>query len=76
MNFRPYFQATSSFIVQSLELCSNDIWLNNLLQVAGWGADGVIVGSAMVRLLGEAKSPQEGLKELENFTRSLRSALD
>ncbi|KEH23852.1 tryptophan synthase alpha chain [Medicago truncatula] len=45
-------------------------------QVAGWGADGVIVGSAMVRLLGEAKSPQEGLKELENFTRSLRSALD
>ena len=46
-----------------------------LLQVAGWGADGVIVGSAMVKLLGEAKSPQEGLKELENFTRSLTSAL-
>lgn len=44
-------------------------------QVAGWGADGVIVGSAMVKLLGEAKSPQEGLKELENFTRSLKSAL-
>jgi tryptophan synthase alpha chain len=42
----------------------------------GWGADGVIVGSAMVRLLGEAKSPQEGLKELEKFTRSLKSALD
>ncbi|WJX78953.1 cTPxI [Trifolium repens] len=45
-------------------------------QVAGWGADGVIVGSAMVKLLGEAKTPQEGLKELENFTLSLRSALD
>ncbi|MED6192578.1 cTPxI [Stylosanthes scabra] len=44
-------------------------------QVAGWGADGVIVGSAMVKLLGEANSPQEGLKELENFTRSLISAL-
>lgn len=45
-------------------------------QIVGWGADGVIVGSAMVRLLGEAKSPQEGLKELEKFTRSLKSALD
>ncbi|CAJ2633036.1 unnamed protein product [Trifolium pratense] len=45
-------------------------------QVAGWGADGVIVGSAMVKLLGEAKTPEEGLKELENFTLSLRSALD
>lgn len=44
-------------------------------QVASWGADGVIVGSAMVKLLGEAKSPEEGLKELENFTRSLKSAL-
>lgn len=45
-------------------------------QIVGWGADGVIVGSAMVRLLGEAKSPEEGLKELEKFTRSLKSALD
>ncbi|GMI85764.1 TRYPTOPHAN-REQUIRING 3, tryptophan synthase alpha chain [Hibiscus trionum] len=44
-------------------------------QVAGWGADGVIVGSAMVKLLGEAKSPEEGLKELETFTKSLKSAL-
>ncbi|EYU46516.1 hypothetical protein ABFS82_04G035400 [Erythranthe guttata] len=44
-------------------------------QVAGWGADGVIVGSAMVKILGDAKSPEEGLKELEAFTRSLKSAL-
>ncbi|XP_038970218.1 tryptophan synthase alpha chain-like [Phoenix dactylifera] len=44
-------------------------------QVAGWGADGVIVGSAIVRLLGEAKSPEEGLKELETFTRSLKAAI-
>lgn len=44
-------------------------------QVAGWGADGVIVGSAMVKILGEAKSPEEGLKELETFTRSLKAAL-
>jgi tryptophan synthase alpha chain len=47
-----------------------------LLQIAGWGADGVIVGSAMVKLLGDAKSPQEGLKDLENLTRSLKSALE
>ncbi|XP_010527337.1 PREDICTED: tryptophan synthase alpha chain, chloroplastic-like [Tarenaya hassleriana] len=44
-------------------------------RVAGWGADGVIVGSAMVKLIGEAKSPEEGLKELESFTKSLKSAL-
>ncbi|KAG4928093.1 Tryptophan synthase alpha chain [Glycine max] len=43
--------------------------------VAGWGADGVIVGSAIVKVLGEAKSPQEGLKELEVLTRSLKAAL-
>lgn len=46
-----------------------------LLQVAEWGADGVIIGSAMVKVLGEAKSPEEGLKELEIFTKSLKSAL-
>ncbi|XP_050363888.1 tryptophan synthase alpha chain [Argentina anserina] len=44
--------------------------------VAGWGADGVIVGSAIVKILGEATSPEEGLKELEIFTKSLKSALD
>ncbi|XP_054791162.1 tryptophan synthase alpha chain-like isoform X1 [Prosopis cineraria] len=43
--------------------------------IAEWGADGVIVGSAMVKLLGEAKSPKDGLKELENFAKSLKSAL-
>ncbi|KAL1547177.1 Transient receptor putative cation channel subfamily A member 1 [Salvia divinorum] len=45
-------------------------------QVADWGADGVIIGSAMVRILGDAKSPEEGLKELEVFTKSLKSALE
>ncbi|KAL3647803.1 Transient receptor putative cation channel subfamily A member 1 [Castilleja foliolosa] len=44
-------------------------------QVASWGADGVIVGSAMVKILAEAKSPEEGLKEIEKFTKSLKSAL-
>lgn len=43
--------------------------------MAGWGADGVIVGSALVKLLAEAKSPEDGLKELENFMRSLKAAL-
>ncbi|CAB4273601.1 unnamed protein product [Prunus armeniaca] len=44
-------------------------------QVAEWGADGVIVGSAIVKVLGEAKSPEEGLKALETFTKSFTSAL-
>ena len=35
----------------------------------------MIVGSAMVKLLGEAQSPEEGLKELEKFAKSLKSAL-
>ncbi|XP_039131505.1 tryptophan synthase alpha chain-like isoform X1 [Dioscorea cayenensis subsp. rotundata] len=44
-------------------------------QVSGWGADGVIVGSAIVKILGDANSPEEGLKELESFARSLKAAL-
>ncbi|XP_047326920.1 tryptophan synthase alpha chain-like [Impatiens glandulifera] len=44
-------------------------------QMAEWGADGVIVGSAMVKILGEAKSPQDGLKALEEFTKSLKAPL-
>ncbi|KAF9618658.1 hypothetical protein IFM89_002353 [Coptis chinensis] len=48
---------------------------DHVKQLVGWGADGVIVGSAMVKLLGDAKSPEEGLQELEAFTRSLKAAL-
>ncbi|OEL13159.1 Tryptophan synthase alpha chain [Dichanthelium oligosanthes] len=44
-------------------------------QIAGWGADGVIIGSAMVRLLGESASPEEGLKKLEELAKSLKAAL-
>ncbi|XP_009345687.1 tryptophan synthase alpha chain-like [Pyrus x bretschneideri] len=47
----------------------------HLKKVAEWGADGVIVGSAIVKVLGEAKSPKEGLKELETFIKSFKSAL-
>ncbi|XP_068634783.1 tryptophan synthase alpha chain, chloroplastic-like isoform X2 [Aristolochia californica] len=43
--------------------------------VASWGADGVIVGSAMVKLLGEANSSEEGLKSLKSFTKSLKAGL-
>lgn len=51
------------------------IELYNLVQIAEWGADAVIVGSAMVKQLGEAVSPREGLKRLEDFARSLKDAL-
>ncbi|CAN0903139.1 Tryptophan synthase alpha chain [Linum grandiflorum] len=49
--------------------------LQEIKEVMEWGADGVIVGSAMVRFLGEAKSPEEGSQELEKFTKSLKVAL-
>lgn len=45
------------------------------IQVAEWGADGVIVGSAMVKLLGEASSPEEGISALKNLTQDLRKVL-
>lgn len=55
---------------------SRDVeWASNICMVAGWGADGIIIGSAMVKLLGEAKSPEEGLKELETFAKSLKAVL-
>ncbi|XP_047088377.1 tryptophan synthase alpha chain-like [Lolium rigidum] len=44
-------------------------------QVADWGADAVIIGSAMVKQLGEAASPREGLKRLEEYAKSLKEAL-
>jgi tryptophan synthase alpha chain len=45
------------------------------LQLAEWGADGVIIGSKVVRLLGEAKSPEEGLRAVEEFSIQVRAAL-
>ncbi|XBI84907.1 hypothetical protein VPH35_093125 [Triticum aestivum] len=44
-------------------------------QIAEWGSDGVIIGSAMVKQLGEANSPGEGLKRLEVYAKSLKNAL-
>ncbi|KAI5080758.1 hypothetical protein GOP47_0003941 [Adiantum capillus-veneris] len=45
------------------------------IQVAQWGADGVIVGSAMVKLLGDATSPHEGIAAITNLLQNIRKAL-
>lgn len=45
------------------------------MQIASWGADGVIVGSAIVRILGEAKFPEEGLRQMRSFVACLTAAL-
>jgi tryptophan synthase alpha chain len=43
-------------------------------QVMSWGADAVIVGSAFVKRLAEG-APEQSLKNLESFCRSLKLAL-
>ncbi|PNW75488.1 hypothetical protein CHLRE_12g528700v5 [Chlamydomonas reinhardtii] len=43
-------------------------------QIVSWGADGVICGSALVKALGEASSPAEGLQAMEKLARELRAA--
>ena len=59
---------------------ANLSWSNLLLtfsagQIVEWGADGVIIGSAMVKQFGEAASPQEGLQRLEDYASSMKNAL-
>ncbi|GBF90913.1 tryptophan synthase alpha chain [Raphidocelis subcapitata] len=44
-------------------------------QIVEWGAEGVICGSALVRALGEAKTPAEGLVAMEQLAKSLRDAI-
>ncbi|GJN23022.1 hypothetical protein PR202_gb10637 [Eleusine coracana subsp. coracana] len=44
-------------------------------QIAGWGADGVIIGSAIVRQLCEAATPEEGLKRLEEYAKNIKAAM-
>jgi len=41
-------------------------------EVVKWGADGVIVGSALVKALGEAASPEAGLAALKTLAEELR----
>ena len=44
-------------------------------QLKEWGADGVIVGSALVKQLGESGSPEEGLRNMKALVASLRAAI-
>lgn len=44
-------------------------------QIVSWGAEGVICGSALVKALGEASTPEEGLEAMERLARSLREAI-
>ncbi|XBH95472.1 hypothetical protein VPH35_086027 [Triticum aestivum] len=53
-------QVTNKAVVVGFGISTPD----HIRLVAQWGADGVIIGSAMVKQLGEADSPREGLKRL------------
>lgn len=44
-------------------------------RIAAWGAEGVICGSALVKALGEAATPQQGLDDMEALARGLREAI-
>ena len=44
-------------------------------QIASWGAEGVICGSALVRALGESGTPAEGLAAMEKIASALRAAI-
>ena len=44
-------------------------------QIVDWGAEGVICGSALVRALGEAASPKEGVEAMGKLAASLRAAI-
>ena len=44
-------------------------------KLVSWGAEGVVVGSALVKALGEAESPKEGLKAMTELARRIRAAI-
>ncbi|CAM6103762.1 unnamed protein product [Calypogeia fissa] len=44
-------------------------------KLAKWGADGVIIGSIVVKLLGESGSPETGLKAVKEFAVEVWAAL-
>ena len=54
---------------------SNPMFCVQAKELRSWGAEGVIVGSALVKILGQAKSQEEGIKELRSLAASLRSAI-
>lgn len=45
-------------------------------QIKAWGADGVIVGSALVKCLGSGQDAAEGIASMKALAVSLRAALD
>ncbi|KAH7427382.1 hypothetical protein KP509_10G041500 [Ceratopteris richardii] len=45
------------------------------IQLRRWGADGVIVGSALVKKLGESPSPDEGISAIRKFTQEFKKVL-
>ena len=45
-------------------------------EVIGYGADGVIVGSALVRAIGEADSEEEGMRRFEEIVAEIAGACD
>lgn len=45
-------------------------------QIKGWGADGVIVGSALVKLLGQSEADGGGVAAMRQLAQDLRTALD
>lgn len=67
-----YLHYYTTFFLLKLLFASNHL---GVLQVVEWGADGVIIGSAIVKILGEAASPKEGLAALEKFTNDLKSSI-
>ena len=44
-------------------------------ELRSWGAEGVIVGSALVKALGEADNPEDGLKKFKTLALSIREAI-
>jgi tryptophan synthase alpha chain len=45
------------------------------LQLKNWGADGVIVGSALVKALGESGGSEQGLKAMKELATSIRNSI-
>ena len=45
-------------------------------QIRAWGADGVIVGSALVKALGEAATPEAGVAAVGALAASIRKAIE
>ena len=63
-----------SLVLHQLWVCLEFAELMQAQQVMSWGAEGVIVGSALVKALGEAPTPESGLQAMEALAQQLRHA--